>query len=277
MKMSMQILACTISLLFSALAAAEDPSGSASHATDLVRFLDAPGPCGLLRTEGFQAALQEDGWGREEDGGRASEGWNPWGREEERGWIETPAPDDAGPGEPQAPKAWSGRLRIGLALGGFLPFAEKEESFGPAETAGVFFGYPLADAGLRLSCEIRLLQGYVSSTDQAGGFDVETFLFMAKHDVLLHLVSGAKGFGFFGFAGLGGGLEFSTSRRTLDSGKEERDAGTHGALLLDAGIRCRLAIGGSVDLVFRLELNVAPVTNNVPVFLAGEIGLQVGL
>jgi hypothetical protein len=264
-------MACLVILLLTPSPVAAEPDVRGGEPARLAKILSLSPVPPAFPARDFLPVLQSDDWGGGEGEGD-DDGWDAWGGDDDLGFgEETP---EAGTGSKASPSGggWIGMHRIGLDVGGFIPLAEKREAYSPAEMAGIFFGYNLTDAGPVITGEVRLLQAYTRSNNQDEGFNVSTFLFMGRHDVLLHLLPGTWGFSLYGFLGLGLVLEASSSKS--DSPTEGGDPGTYVGVLVDGGVGAWLNLGGSVDLLFRMELNLVPVTENVPVFLAGQAGLQ---
>jgi len=153
-----------------------------------------------------------------DDSGRAQKppegggGWGDgWGPGDESAGPEDGPPEGDGEGEderivPKGPKVnWAKKLKIGLDIGGFLPFGEKEEAFSTGQIAALFLGFGLMDmGGITLSNQIRIGEGYTTSLDQTNGYDLTTLLIIIRDELQFHFNPMMKSFDFFLF--LGGAL-----------------------------------------------------------------------
>jgi hypothetical protein len=176
-------------------------------------------------------------------------------------------------GEDAGPRGDAGAsgMRIGIELGAFLPFGEKEESFRSGQMCGVLVGFGLLSPapGILVTDEIRILEGTTSSLDQTSGYDVSSLVFAVKNDFLLHFFPAARGFNVHAFLGFSLGIERTTAKKgTL----EDTDTGFW--FLCDAGLGAWVTLAGPVDLLLRIEFDFIPTSDNVPFFAVGLMGLQ---
>lgn len=212
-------------------------------------------------------------------------GGETWG---EGGWEEEPAkpvpgPDTAPPdreeeyGPTDIGVNQARKTRIGIELGGFMPMGEKEQGYAAGGMFGAFFGFGLPPflGGLTVTSEIRLLGGMTSSdqTDitDGTGYEVSTTLFLIKDDYLIHFFPRSRGFNLWWFVGLCVGIEMSEATDVAGKAVSE----TFPGFLIDTGFGAWVNLGGPVDLLFKLEFNLVPMSKNVPFFTVGEMGLQV--
>jgi hypothetical protein len=265
---------------------AGDDSDDTLRLSSLLEPLGEPSPG---RTAGFLPVLQDGKrWGWEEDDEPKEEEpkWEDEGEEkpppkkgrtdEEDEWAKAAAREKAARAKPKR-VVYATRTRIGIEGGGFLPFGEKEESYNSGEMAGFFFGFGLGDiiSGLTITNELRLIQGYATSSPEDEKYDLTSFFFIVRDDLLFHFFPENRGFNFYYFLGIGMAIELWSSDE--DGVRLEEDSGTGLGLLIDTGFGAWVNISGPLDLVLRLEANIVPVTKNVPFFMVGQIGLQIKL
>ncbi|MHC4600161.1 MAG: hypothetical protein ACYS47_14265 [Planctomycetota bacterium] len=230
-----------------------------------------------------------DGWGWGGEGGEkgaekppaespgGGEGGGEWGDE----WEDEPEdiePVDPGPGElpDRGPRGNVARkTRIGIDGGIFLPFGQKEEEFTTSGIGGIFLGFGLPPflGSLTVTSEIHLQGGVTSSEGQTGGFDVSTTLLLGKFDLLFHFMPTNPKFNLYYFLGLAVGFEMSKADPSSGTGTGE--TGNYPGFLIDTGLGAWLNLGGPVDLILKLEFNFIPMSENVPFFVTGGMGLQV--
>jgi|GEM_PF-2026983 len=278
------------------VAAAEDEGSildvlDGPSAASLARArLVAPGTARLVpvtQDEGEEEVATGDAWGWEDLGGLTRE--KIGGRGGGSG-IELEGRGRAAPGESErtgverfgeeprtlyeeSPRGLPAkRTRIGLEFGAFLPFGEKEDSFSTGIVGGAFFGFGLPDLieGVTLSDELRVLGGQTRSEEQDSGHDVSAILLLFRNDILFHFFPQKSDFNLCFFFGASVGYESVSADR-------EGDFDSDSALwfAVQGGFGVWVGLGGPVDLVLKIEIDLIPVTDNVPVFALGEAGIQV--
>ncbi|MHC5036849.1 MAG: hypothetical protein ACYTHM_06020 [Planctomycetota bacterium] len=175
--------------------------------------------------------------------------------------------------------AMAERFRIGLEAGGFIPFGEKEEAFNTGLMGGVFagFGLPTLIQGLTITSELSLLAGMTSS-EQEGGIEVSSTIVMVRDDFLFHFFPNEKSFNLYYFIGISFGYEMTSADSPASSGTgTETDSGTAVWFLFDTGLGSWVNLGGPVDLILKIDFNLVPITDNIPFFIVGQVGIQVKL